>query len=223
MDSCTVAGVSTRVKDCVTTWLRIDIIVIPVVIQSVQVALGFFEGFGLRLASSKQHCSANPTVYFLLLLGLTEMWTAISCWFIVPSYFSGDPVINRPANFRRFMSRFGRLIISVAGARNRGWDDWQGDEAPEELPPVQAPKRRWGKEEAGHQKGEGSSNSLSKITKLPKATPTIKKCKSVEILNDHRKWGCICWRFRDSIPFSGEVLLEYFGLGSSVLNSQCAF
>eukprot|EP00434_Breviolum_minutum_P036674 symbB.v1.2.032508.t1/scaffold3910.1/size48445/1 len=28
------------------------------------------------------------------------------------------------------------------------WDDWQGDEAPEELPPVQAPKRRWGKEEA---------------------------------------------------------------------------
>lgn len=60
--------------------------------------------------------------------------------------------------------------ISCHGARNRGWDDWQGDEVLEEAtPPVQAPKRRWGKEEARHQKGEGSSNNLSKVTKLPKA------------------------------------------------------
>ena len=170
MDSSTVAGVSTRVKDCATTWLRIDIIVIPVVIQSVQVALGVFERFGLRLTSSKQHCSANPIAYFCFCLASQKCEQRSTFGLYYLRIFVEIPVINQPANFRHFMSRFGRLIISVAGARNRGWDDWQGDEAPEELTPVQAPKRRWGKEEAGHQKGEGSSNNLSKITKHHETT-----------------------------------------------------
>ena len=90
----------------------------------------------------------------------------------------------------------------------RGWDDWQGDEVPEEAtPPVQAPKRRWGKEEAGHQKGR----SL-KIMKLPKPTPRIKKCKFVGILTDIENGGACVDDFDVPCHFSGRYFLTILDL-----------
>ena len=45
-------------------------------------------------------CKSNCV--FLFLLGLTEMWTAINLWFILPSYFCGDPRHQPTSKFPPF-------------------------------------------------------------------------------------------------------------------------
>ena len=64
-------------------------------------------------------CKSNCE--FLFLLGLTEMWTAINCWFILPSYFCGDPVISQPSDFRYFMSRCEKPRLGWLAKAMRCW------------------------------------------------------------------------------------------------------
>ena len=94
--------------------------------------------------------------------------------------------------------------------------------------------RRWGagggnasspssKAALGERRGGPPNREIVENYETTKTYPEDQEMQICGNLDWHRKWGCTCWWFRRSMPFFGEVLLDYFGLSSSILNWQCAF